>query len=624
MTWESQAIALLSASLLRPLVLAAAAFLILRVLRVGHPASRHAVWTAVLAGMLFLPFVSVVTPHWKLPVLPAKPAPRSLPPLTNSPSVPPVGLPVASQIPFVIQSKPAFAMPSFNRMVLWIYLAGVFAMLAYSTLGWALMRCLVRRSRPLTTRRLRESGDVVVPVAVGLLRPAVILPLGWRDWNTATRRAVLAHEFAHIRRRDAWTSALARLVRCLFWFHPLAWWVSRKVSELAELACDAVALESVHDPAAYSRVLLQFAGRVNSAGYRVALPGLAMADSSPLGKRIEQVFELSTGNLPRLRRPTALLALAGMPVMCFAATLGLGESKARSTPPVSYRPAVVLAQARPQEPPVPARQVVPLPAKPVPALANPHFDVASLKVAGPPVSGELCWGGCGGPGTPYPESQNQITYRHFTLKKALLRAYDVQDYQISGPSSLDTDAYDIAATASVGVTHEQFQVMLRNLLAERLHLALHLETRDFVSQYDLVVADQGPQLRPSLAAETPTLGGLPGIIFANLTDGFAVFDDTNRAIRPTRSTTPLSTLATVVAAHLGIPVADRTGLTGKYDIDYRDFVLPLHRPGPGRPNELALQNMRSALRQLGLALEEKTASLDVVAVDRYDALPAGN
>src|SRR5207248_5672564 len=72
MTWESQAIALLTASLLRPLVLAAAAWLILRALRVRHPASRHAVWSAVLAGMLLLPVATVIAPQWKLPLLPRR------------------------------------------------------------------------------------------------------------------------------------------------------------------------------------------------------------------------------------------------------------------------------------------------------------------------------------------------------------------------------------------------------------------------------------------------------------------------------------------------------------------------------------------------------------------------
>src|SRR5262249_32455266 len=57
---------LLLASLLRPCALVAAAWLLLRLLRIRHPASQHAVWTAVLAGMLVAP----VAPQWEWRVLP--------------------------------------------------------------------------------------------------------------------------------------------------------------------------------------------------------------------------------------------------------------------------------------------------------------------------------------------------------------------------------------------------------------------------------------------------------------------------------------------------------------------------------------------------------------------------
>ena len=69
MSWESQVLALLTASVVRPFALVAAAWVMLRALRVRHPASRHAVWTAVLIGMVLLPFVSVFTPHLRVPVL---------------------------------------------------------------------------------------------------------------------------------------------------------------------------------------------------------------------------------------------------------------------------------------------------------------------------------------------------------------------------------------------------------------------------------------------------------------------------------------------------------------------------------------------------------------------------
>jgi GWxTD domain-containing protein len=179
---------------------------------------------------------------------------------------------------------------------------------------------------------------------------------------------VLAHEFAHLRRHDPLISALARITRTLFWFHPLVWWISRKLSELSELACDAVVLEKMSDPAAYSRVLLEFAEAVNRAGHRVALPGLAMAVSSGIAQRVDQLFELSNANARRFARPGLLLAVTGLPVLCLAATVGLSERSIRpgvpllsasQTPPaVTIRPPVnsgkspvrLLAQARPNTP----------------------------------------------------------------------------------------------------------------------------------------------------------------------------------------------------------------------------------------------------------------------------------
>src|SRR5579863_53223 len=131
----------------------------------------------------------------------------------------------------------------------------------------------------------------------------------------------------------------------------------------------------------------------------------------------------------RLMRPGLILASMGLPVMCLAATVGLRE-RTRVSPAVSQAVSQVVSQIAPAaqitpppislaQAPSPAR--APQPVKPALTL-TPAFDKATMEIAGPPVSGELCWGGCGGPGAPYPESPNEITYRHFTLKKILLRA----------------------------------------------------------------------------------------------------------------------------------------------------------------------------------------------------------
>lgn len=357
MNWESQLIALLSALLVRPFVLAAAAGLVLRVFRVRHPASRHAVWSVVLFAMLLLPIVSVATPHWGLPAPPRTeepPAPKS--PVFLAPE--PLQL-IQPPETISLPSQPAPSRTSLTTLVVWCYFAGLFAMLLYRAVGWVMLLRVVARSTQIKGRALRESRDVIAPVAVGVLRPAVILPAGWRDWNAETRRAVLAHEFAHIRRNDTLISALARFVKCVLWFHPLAWGISRRVSQLAELACDAVALESLRDPGKYSRILLAFASGVNRAGYRVALPGLAMAaSSSGMRKRIDQVFELADGSARKLARPGAVLALIGLPVMCLAATLGFGESSADSPllrlPPIVVPKAPELRAFQQAPPPAPA------------------------------------------------------------------------------------------------------------------------------------------------------------------------------------------------------------------------------------------------------------------------------
>ena len=185
-----------------------------------------------------------------------------------------------------------------------------------------------RRGGPgtLLIGRLRESSDVVVPVTAGFWSPKVILPTGWRKWSKFARRSVLRHEFAHIRRGDLLTSAMADCVRSLLWFHPVAWWLARRIAVLAEMACDASAVEAVASPGAYCRLLLEFTEQVARAGHRATLPGLAIAGHDSLDLRIERVFAASGGGLRRLARPAMVLALGMIPALSAAAAVDFSES----------------------------------------------------------------------------------------------------------------------------------------------------------------------------------------------------------------------------------------------------------------------------------------------------------
>lgn len=297
MTWE--------ALFLRPLLLVVIALLSLRIFRIQHAASQHAVWMAVLVAMALTPIFSAIAPHYELEILPPTQVSASETVALRMPATPveAAARPDVDIEPLLLHEQgrrqssinaerisatalSTLAVKSTVSPFVYIYAIGLLILVSYRLIGSLLLRRVLKRSHPLRSRILRISDDVAVPAAVGVFRPAVLLPGDWHRLNSAVRRAILAHEFAHIRRKDLLTGAVAHLVECLLWFNPLAWWVARKVSRSAEMACDAIALNSLMEPADYSRILVDFAGRVNRAGHRISLPGLAMADSSDLSARI--------------------------------------------------------------------------------------------------------------------------------------------------------------------------------------------------------------------------------------------------------------------------------------------------------------------------------------------------
>jgi beta-lactamase regulating signal transducer with metallopeptidase domain len=125
-------------------------------------------------------------------------------------------------------------------VLLIVYVAGVLLFVARLSYGWLAASAMVRRAMrrgPVLTdlgRHVYESSEGTVPMTVGAMRPVIILPIAWRAWDAETLTAVLAHEVAHVRRHDAAIAFAAHLNRAMFWFHPLAWWLERKLAVTAE------------------------------------------------------------------------------------------------------------------------------------------------------------------------------------------------------------------------------------------------------------------------------------------------------------------------------------------------------------------------------------------------------
>jgi uncharacterized protein (TIGR03435 family) len=116
------------------------------------------------------------------------------------------------------------------------------------------------------------------------------------------------------------------------------------------------------------------------------------------------------------------------------------------------------------------------------------FEVASVKSAVIPATGGVYFGPArGGPGTSDPE---QITWSYARIIDMLMTAYDVKTFQISGPSWISSERYNIVAKVPEKSTREQVNMMWQSLLAERFGVVLHHESKEFQVE-ELVVGKDG-------------------------------------------------------------------------------------------------------------------------------------
>jgi uncharacterized protein (TIGR03435 family) len=278
------------------------------------------------------------------------------------------------------------------------------------------------------------------------------------------------------------------------------------------------------------------------------------------------------------------------------------------------------------------------------AQAKIAFEVASVKPASPDKSapdGLVRSGGVGGPGTPDPEN---LSYTNFPLRIVLLRAFDVQTLQLSGPTWLDTARYDLRAKIAPGATKEQFQVMLQNLLTERFGMKFHREKQELAG-YELVVAKGGVKMKESgapvdepITAENPGRGGR--VATQNDQDGLPELAPGRKGmlvlglgagrLRITARLQSLADIARMSQGRVGQPVVDKTGLAGTYDfnIDFSNGA-PSSAADPG--SNLPLSGARDeappflvAIESLGLKLESKKLPFDVVVIDHIEKTPTEN
>jgi uncharacterized protein (TIGR03435 family) len=238
---------------------------------------------------------------------------------------------------------------------------------------------------------------------------------------------------------------------------------------------------------------------------------------------------------------------------------------------------------------------------------QPSFEVASIKPAAPPQMAPggrgtiMMMGSRGGPGSPDP---GRYQCNNCNLQMLMIQAYGVESYQLSIPSSLAGERYEITAKVPEGTTKDQFKLMLQNLLADRFKMQIHRESKEG-QVYELSVMKGGIKMKESApeppkeeapAADAPggpaaspaelaqqraqglaaaTLGGrgplkLDKDGFPEMPKGAGGGRGPMTMMMPGKArmkadNQSMEDLVKTLSRQVGKPVTDLTGLKGKYD-----------------------------------------------------------
>ncbi|HEX8453087.1 MAG TPA: M56 family metallopeptidase [Longimicrobium sp.] len=287
-------------------------------LRRASSAARHLVWTLAVCALLLLPLLSAGMPRWDVrwlrglapsalasaPWIPDGPLPQTPPsePLTGATPAPAVD----GALPEVRAAERPLAAGGYLAAG---YGIGLALVLGWMMTGSAHLRRMAGQAEVVTDPewlelmrevewileiprpvRLLRSREASMPMATGILRPAVILPVGADGWAEDRRRVVLLHEAAHIARRDCLTQMFAALACATYWFHPAVWYAARQLRGERELACDDRVIAAGARPRDYAEHLLEIARSLRSP--RLVGPAtVSMARPSQLEGRLLAVLD---------------------------------------------------------------------------------------------------------------------------------------------------------------------------------------------------------------------------------------------------------------------------------------------------------------------------------------------
>ena len=283
---------------------AAAGWLVLAILMLRPLLSRAPGWVrTALWGLVGLRLALPVTVESGLSLLPSaevvSPSVLTDPSPTVHTGIPAVNSAVNPLLGRIFAPQPG---DSANPLQVWapvlaaLWLTGMGLLLLYAAFStWRLRRRMA--SAVCREGNVYQSEAAAAPFVLGLVRPRIYLPFRMPE---GTLEQVVAHERAHIRRRDHWWKPLGFLLLAVYWFHPLLWLGYALFCRDVEAACDEAVIRDLDRGARgdYAQALADW-----SAPARRSSPCPLAFGETGVRSRVRRVL--------RYRRPGAWTALAG-------------------------------------------------------------------------------------------------------------------------------------------------------------------------------------------------------------------------------------------------------------------------------------------------------------------------
>jgi uncharacterized protein (TIGR03435 family) len=488
-----------------------------------------------------------------------------------------------------------------------IWCLGFLAVVCLWWMRWRRISAAVRQAAPLgqgreleALRRLepaaglsskiemRVSRSTLEPGIFGITKPILLWPEGITErLDDAQLEAVIAHELWHVRRRDNLAAVLHMIVEAVFWFHPLVWWLGARLVDERERACDEDVLNSGSERQTYAESIL----KVCEFCVGSPLPCVSGVTGADLKKRMVHIMsEHVVCRLDFTRR--VLLTVVAVAAIAAPIVVGLfhatpSRAQSQDENGAGTENIVESATIKPSE------------------LNTATYAGTKQHMI------RMMYGPDG------------FDARNVTLRAILEEAYQVQANQIEGgPDWLDSAAFDVQVKVHKSSLElpppkrnmDQVRLALQQLLAEHAGLVLHTETK-MLSTYALEVAENGPKLQPAVSGEPDDMKFNAPVRMGKQQMRMEIGG--NQVYGIAAQGISADDLAQQLSRQLGTPVANKTGLQGRYDFNlhWSDGKKDANET---ESNASAPSLLNAVQEQLGLKLQPQKAPTQVLVIDRVE------